>query len=196
MSDNLTGIFDHLDPGDFERTSSAVHEESRRKLADTEFDQFVQTQLRAVRHAFAGADGRMNPIAILTSPTVERMFAPEDDETMGQYIDRLAREAHLIGANWLFISHRTSVGILMTPEGADVPVADDPKMMAEAVARGEAQEAVYWYAENCSATETLRRHGFLTIVGTHLGQLVEGEADQKVKLFGRILDGGSGRRRF
>jgi hypothetical protein len=190
LSDHLSGVFDHLDPADFDRTSSAVYEERRPRHPADEFDQFVQAQLTAVRYAFASADGDINPVASLASPTVERMFAPEDDELMRNYIDRLAREARTIGARWLFISKRTQVGTVITDE--DVR-SDSPEAMRLAAEQGQTQEAVYWYAEQRQDTDVERRHGYLTIVGNHLGELVEFPIDDAPNGFSRIL-GGSDRR--
>jgi hypothetical protein len=187
MSDNLNGIFNHLSPADFNQITSAIHAEVQPAPPIDPFAQFVHEQLVAVRYAFAAADGAINPVATLTSSSVQRFFAPEDDESLNQYAARLAREARVVQARWLFISRKTEVGTFV---GKEAVAADDPVALATAREQGQTMEAVYWYAERLDGEPT-RRHGFLMIVGNHLGELVEVEAAQVVNLIGGILGGGS-----
>lgn len=186
MSDQFTGIFDDLTPEDFtRRTTSAVTELDR---IERSFDDFIADMLRAVRFAFASASGEIDPLATLAGGHVERVFAPDDDETVGNFIDRLAREAKVLDAEWLFIYKRTVVGTFQSDDGGSV---DGPDAMQSALDAGTTQEAIYWYAEDRSSGESERRHGFLTIVGNHLGDQVEGNSVQTVRAFTRILGGQS-----
>lgn len=183
-NDDFDGIFDHLNPEDFSSTTTAVHEQPAQEQLPP-FDAFVSRQLTAVRYAFAAADGAINSVATLANGRLERMFAPQDDETLGQYIDRLAREARLMDARWLFISAKTDVGSILQSDAEDPVAADDTDAIAVAENMGTVKEAVFWYAERVD--EPLTRTGFLTIVGLHLGDLFESELAQPVRSYGRIL---------
>ena len=188
MSDNLHGIFDHLTPGDFDQPTTAIHAESQPARPDDEFDRFVSEQLIAVRYAFAAADGLINPVATLASASVQRFFAPEDSESLGQYVARLTVEARVMRASWLFISRKSEVGVFLSEH---VVAPDDVAAIQAAREQGRTVEAVYWYAERVDGSTPPRRHGFLTIVGNHLGENVEHHVPQVMNLFAGIL-GGSG----
>jgi hypothetical protein len=181
--DEFTGIFDSISPDDFATPfATAVDEASR---SNGSFDEFVDGQIRAVRYAFAASSGKVDPLATLASPVIERVYAAYDDETLGQYIDRLAREASEMHATWLFIFKKTVVGTFETDDDHTVGV-DDPESMQRALDGGTTQAAVYWYAEDRPGE--MRRHGFLKISGNSLGDLVEGDARQTVNAFNRILE--------
>lgn len=181
MSDNLSGIFDHLNPSDFERATSAVVEEEP-SLAT--FDAFIDAQIRAIRYAFAASDGDLNPLTTVSSASIERVYAADDDETLGQYIERVAREARAILATRMFTFKRTIVG---TFDDDEQHVSDSKEAMQRALDAGTTREAVYWYAED-SATNSVR-HGYITIEGiATLGEVFEGQP-QRNQLFGRVLGG-------
>ena len=195
--DDLTGIFDDLSPIDFIATSVVA----RSPRHDDDFDHFVERQLHAVRYAFAAADGAINPIATLGTDTAEHMFTPEDDESLGQYVWRLRRQARIFGATTLFIFKKTKVGLLpqddavvkALEDGALTEWArsqglavDDPEAMRAALELGTQVDAVYWYAVQIGA-DPRRRHGYITITDKQLGPLVEAEATQAVGAFDRIL---------
>lgn len=181
MTDEFTGIFDDLNPDDFTRATSAIAEMPRTET----FADFVDDQLRAVRFAFASASGQIDPLATLASRSTERVFSADDDESLGQYVQRLRREAQGIQAEWLFIFKKTIVGTFA--RGDESTASDSAEAMQEALNDGTTMEAVYWYAEDHSGSEPARRHGFLTIVGNHLGDMIEGDAEQTVNLFNGIL---------
>lgn len=183
-NDDFTGIFDHLSPDDFNLETSAVDENPGVYRGPHAFSTFVDQQLRAVRLAFAAADGEINPVAVLVSPTVERVFAPDDDETLGQYLDRLSNEARTVGATWFFISKKTVAGVFSSNEHPDV---NSPEAMQAAIDEGTAKLNVLWYAERREGDERHHRHGLLEIVGNKLGQMYEGPAEQGLTAFERVL---------
>lgn len=186
MNDEYNGIFDHLNPDDFVRETSAVDEVPRVNVGVEKFNQFVDEQLRAVRFAYLASDGQINPIAVVASPTVQRMFAPDDDETLGQYLQRLHREANLIGARWLFISKQTLVGSQETP-ASQMKDVNDPESVGDESAL---TEGVYWYAERREGDERHHRHGIIPeLAGRNvLGEMTEGPQEQTVPMFAKILD--------
>lgn len=180
--DNIEGIFDDLSPEDFARKTSAVMEDARTQ-EDRTFDDFINDQLRAVRYAFASADGQVNPLATLANDRIERVFSADDDELLKDFVARLNREAQDMHATWLFIFRTTTVGVFASDTALD---ADSPeaKLAVEAEAK---HEAIYWYAEDRNSEVTWRRHGFLTIEDNRLGEVFEGNSMQKMALFGNIL---------
>lgn len=180
-NDDLDGIFDHLDPKDFNVTTTAF---SERPLArpDDRFETFLEDRLAGVREAFVAAQGELNSIATLANLSIERSFGPHRDEMLGDYINRLQREAELMQARWLFISIRTNVGSMLVTD--ERPRVDDPKLLEKAPLL---TEAVYWYAERLDDDECPRKHGYFTIEGVQLGQMTEGEISQPVGSYGRIL---------
>jgi hypothetical protein len=182
--DEYTGIFDHLTPADFEITSSAVAEAPN---GDRSFDDFVDDQLRALRYAFAAATGQVDPLCTLASPNVERVFAPDDDETLGQYIKRLNREARNLAADWVFIFQRTIVGEWVGPAD-EAPSPDSNSAMELARANDAIREGVYWHAEDRSGDSPVRRHGYVAISSDNqLGDVFEANPAQATSPFAWVL---------
>lgn len=183
--DEYSGIFDHLNPDDFNTETSAIDETTGTFEGDEAFKPWVQDQLRTLRASFAAADGAINPIAILAGPTTMRTFAPDDDETLGQYLDRLGREARRINAHWFFISKRTLVGTVEADRPIDV---SDPKTVQQAINDGLLNDGVLWFADQREGGERRHRAGFLTIVGNRLGESVESAGTQTFTTFSAVLD--------
>lgn len=188
MTDHFDGIFDNATPEDFTSTTSALAEHPL-ELTGEPYDQFIATQLAALRHAYAAADGAINPVAVLANNRAVRMFAPQDDEAIRDYCSRLSREAQRFGAVWLFIATKTRVGtVLVDADSGEAPNADNAEAMAVAESMGSTKEAVYWYSERRDRGATERRHGFLDIVTSdRLSDSVDGEIDQVVGPFAVIF---------
>jgi hypothetical protein len=185
VNDNITGIFDHLTPDDFSRETSAFHEEQGSFKGAANFSAWVNGQLKTLRVAFAGADGHLNPVAVLTSPTVTRSFIPDDDETLGDFLKRLGREARTIGATWFFLAKKAFVGTMETTEPPDV---SDPEAVLRLADEGKLKLGVLWYAERREGDERHQRTGFLTIVENRLGESVEGDAPQSFAALASVLE--------
>jgi len=187
LSDEFSGIFDHLDPEDFTLTTSAVDEVSRENKGIDAFNAFVDEQLRAVRMAYKAAEGVINPIAILASPAKQRMFTPEADEDMGQYVKRLNREAKAMGATWVFISRKTLVGSRMVSPD-QLRDVNDPDEVQKAIEDGLLVTGLIWFAERREGDERHRRHGVIESNANHqLKEPSEGSEEQALPLFDRIL---------
>ncbi len=182
---DIQHFFENLTPGDFFPRPATVTELPVQPGRD--FDTFVQDQLRTVRYAFASADGEVNPLATLASKNVERVYAAEDEETLGAWADRLTMEGLTIGATWLFIFKKTLVGTFKTD------VSDDTISEAQAIQmmmnEGAAKEALYWYAADKESGS--RVHGYLDINedGKTLGDVTMGDAARVDNVFARIMKG-------
>lgn len=188
-NDDLTDIFEHLTPEDFVTETTSMEDLARANEGAEAFGAFVDEQLRMLRTAYIAAEGQLNPIAIIASPTVQRIFAAEDDESLGQYVARVAREAKRIGAIWTFISKKTLVASHETEyDGSPQPDVNDPEEVQAAVATGAMVLGVMWYAERREGNEHQHRIGImLDEHGRRLGKSVEGSDVQGVPLFAQIL---------
>jgi len=184
--DDLSGIFDHLSPDDFAITS-AVDESARTNRGAAAFNSFVDEQLRAIRLAYTAAEGEINPIAILASPESQRLFKPDDDENMNEYVARLNREAKAMGATWVFISRKTLVASHMV-DPDDVHDVNDEEAVADAIKKGLLKTGLVWFAERREGDERHRRHGVIEAGPNHqLGLPTEGSEGQPIPIFDRIL---------
>jgi hypothetical protein len=183
---NIDGIFDHLTPDDFVRETSAVDAATGEYRGTKNYDRWVDQRLQSVHIAYHAADGHMNPIALLASPTVMRGFTPDDDETVGDFLERLGREARLIGAHWFFLAKRELVGTMPTDDD-DLDVMDQESVQ-EYINAGKLKPGVLWYAERREGSQRSHRIGFLTIVGNKLGESVETGAPQTFKAFAQVLE--------
>ena len=150
----------------------------------------IDEQLRAVRTAWIAAETYMQPLAIVANESKQRIFIPDDDETLGQFSERMHREAVGMKAIWTFVAVRTMVANLGDPEPVEQDIdVDDPDEWEKAVAAGLVQLGVAWYAERREGKVRQRRHGQMQDEDGVLGDLVEGAGNQNHRLFSRILGG-------
>jgi hypothetical protein len=184
MSDDITGIFDHLTPEDFFDPDTSAQ---RIPLDPTcSFDTFVMEQLTLLRYAFAASDGHINPITVLANDHFAIVYQANDDENLGQYITRMNGEAQKIGARWTFFYKRTLIA--RQAPGNDINVGD-ASLMSQALKSGDTQEAVYWYAARNDDDDPPMRHGYAAIDDAKLGEVSEGP-QQPNDLLNKILGGG------
>jgi len=180
-NDPFDGVFNRLNPEDFAQKfeTTAAYETSEEVGS---FDAYVDSNIGAVRISFQAApDGWVQPVCALSSATQKKVFIPDDGEVYRTYIDRLNREARLMGANRVFIFLRTKAAVMdQDTEMAKVSPMD--KTFRHLVS--DWKEAVYWYAED--RTLDVHRHGFLPIKDERLGEMVHG-MDEQPNLFQRIL---------
>lgn len=191
MNDDLHGIFDDITPEMFSLDSSCVDESEGTFKGRVAFDASVDERIRGVRAAFASSFGQVNPIAVLSNPTMQRVFVPEQDENLGQFLERLKREAAMMSAHWLFFAKRNMISVVWhDPEddGERYDVAS-PEMAAQAAVDGsEPEEGILWYAESREGSEIAHRHGVLRIAGNKIGEATEGDGRQTLNVFSLILD--------
>lgn len=175
------GFFSHLSPADFDRDSSARHVAV---LDQVPFDDFVEANLESLRFAYHAADGNPNPVAIMMCLDGRRIFTPDDDETLGQYIDRLSREAKRHGAIRLFTAWLTEGG---TYEGDEATV-DSPEALAAAEASGAMQIVLYWFAQDGRRNPAIR-HGIMAIDSGNTGPVHEAAGEHAAPVYRSILGG-------
>lgn len=190
FEDEFTGIFDHLNPEDFDRATTAVLNNAGQRVrggtnqGKDAFDKFVDLNLTTVRTCYLAARGRINPICVLATPDTQYSFTPEDDETLDDYVARLNREAKRLGAGWVFISRVTLVAT-----GVD-PTMDttDPTLVQQMLDEGKMHQGVVWFAERLEKEVREHRHGLMKAEREdRLGDPLEGPPDQSFDLFSRIL---------
>lgn len=191
MTDNLRGIFDNLTPDMFITETSAIDESEGVYRGSVAFNASVDERLRGIRAAFATSYGQVNPLAVLTNATTQRVFTPQQDENLGQFLERLKREARSMGAHWFFLAKKNVVAVVWeeledTDERHDV-TSKASELMAKA-AGVEPEVGILWYAESREGNERVHRHGALRIEGNKLGEATEGDGQQTHGVFSLILD--------
>lgn len=187
--DEYEGIFNDATVADFLRETSAKVELPLTAQDPDAFNRFVDEQLRAVRMTWIAAEGYMQQLVVLVNGDQERIFTPDDDETVGQFVMRMQREAVAMEAHWVFIARRAQVATLgdATDEDVDIDVTD-PVEWQKAVAAGIVRTGLTWYAERRVGDERYHRHGQMQDEGGTLGELHEGAPNQAMPLFASILD--------
>lgn len=187
MTDSYEGIFEHLTPDDFARDTSAVEQDENRVNGLEAFNAFVDEQIRMLRTAYIAASGDLDPIAIIASPTVQRMFTPDDDESNQAWVDRVAHEARLIRANWTFVGKKAPVAVVPPSEDGQVRDSMDKTLAQQAIAAGTVKIGMMFYAEYREDGERFHRLGQMAEVAPHrLGPVTENTV-QEMPLFAEIL---------
>jgi hypothetical protein len=189
LSDEYEGIFDDATVADFLRETSAKLELAQTGHGVDAFNRFVDEQLRAVRMAWIAAETYMQPLAVIANGAQERVFIPDDDETMGQFVERMHREAVAMEATWAFVAKRTMVANLGAALDVEQDIdVTDPEEWEKAVAAGIVRLGVVWYAERREGDERHHRHGQMQDEEGTLGEMREGSRSQALPLFASILD--------
>lgn len=189
MNDEFDGIFDHLTPEDFNVETTAVETSNHDHPCDeAAFDRFVTAQVSGFKIGYLMAEGGVQPIAVLVSPTIERLFTADDDETLAAWVARLNREATMMGAIWTFIAKKTMVGVVNPADQQEPPSVNDPASVQKAMDAGALTSGVVWYAERREGSERSHRLGTMTEGEGH--RLVDPKeaTQQKLDLFAAILD--------
>jgi len=190
LNNEYEGIFEDATVADFMRKTSAKIDLARtdRQGLDA-FNLFVDEQLRAVRMAWIAAETYMQPLVLLVNHHQQRVFTADDDETVGQFFDRMHREAVAMEATWLFVAKRTMVGYLGSALDVEQDVdVTDPEEYEKAVVAGIVRLGVMWYAERREGNERHHRHGQMQDEEGTLGEMREGARNQAAPMFRSILD--------
>lgn len=184
--DELTGIFDDIKPEDFfgSSASSAAHVEET-------YDKFVSRMVETTRTAYLAAAGQMDSLAFLSGGGTEWMYVPDDEETLGEYLERLRQEAKRLNATRLFIVRRTLVGAQEMPaediERGEVFDVGHAQKIAEAAEEGRMVPGVFFYASCSESGKPDTRYGIMRASNVRLGEPVMSEVNQPVTHFDTIL---------
>lgn len=196
--DDFEGIFNDLTPDMFETTTSAVDEEEGAYEGHEAFVAMVKERQRAVRTAYANMFGQMNPTAVLVSATKQRTFVPQEDETIGDFLGRLRREAIAMEAHWFFFARKQQFKLWFPESGLDHTALPDATAMSSfdeapnATPQQEGQGVLY-YAERREvehdATGSLneREHGIMTVQHGRIDQTIAGDPRQTNAIFELVL---------
>lgn len=189
-NDDFAGIFDDLTPDMFFAETSAVHEDEGKWTGAEAFNQVVDESLRGLRLAFASTHGQVNPTAILANATVRRFYVPDQDENLGQFLERLKREARAMGAHWFYFAKRNVYASWQEPEDATSKTdMASPEAMQKASEHGsELQVGLCWYAERREGDDVHHRHGVMSIEDNKITGTIEGDGDQTMGVFSAVLD--------
>ena len=161
--DELSGIFDQLTPEDFVLASTAIASMPGCYAGPDVLDGFLEHQLNAVRLAFAMSDGWLTSTAVLAGHDGLRTFVADDDETLGDFVARVRREATRMQAHWCFLATQTLMGPGAGAEDGDT-----------------GQEAVRWHLSSTEPETAGALAGFLPIDGNRLGESLETRLDAPV----------------
>lgn len=181
----FAGIFDDLTPDMFSLDTSAVLEREGIFTGRKAFNLSVDEQIRNIQTAFAASGGKINPLAVLTNATMQRSFTPDRDENLGDFLERLKREARMMSAHWLFIAKESTIGTYdREPDEDYLDIASD-----EAKSRaGDMRAGILWYAERREG-KPHHRIGAMETAGKQVTSVTEGDERQKLTVFSLILDG-------
>lgn len=190
--DEYTGIFDNISPADFILTkTTAIFETPRTTQPVDAFSSFVEEQKRTLTTAFMASEGHLQPIAVLANSDTQRVFTPDDEENVAEFIKRLNREARQMAAVWTFYAQTTLVRSQQVDPDSDAVNIDpnDPDDVALAMEKGELVPGVFWYSERREGDEQHRRQGVMAEEGPgKLGPPSEASPLQSVGIFSLILN--------
>lgn len=192
-ANDFSEFFENLTPEMFAIETTASSEEQGRFAGSAAFDAFVEEHVRTVRMAFASNRGRINPIVTLANPTMRRSFAVTADENLGEFLERLSREASLMNAHWLFLAKESVFSAYFEPDDVDDGdvhdvASEDTKKFVES-RESEAGTGIIWYAERREKSEYHHRHGILQTADGQIVRSIAGDERQSMGVFGAILDG-------
>lgn len=144
MSDELDGIFDNLSISDFMR--SARGDLTLRHPSPEDFNQFLRRHANMLQAIFTASRGELQAFAILATisnePTLERLYLPVEEECVGDYVARLAKEARETDVNALFFTMRTMVKESYAT--AEEVAAADARVSEMS---GHTEESMFWFCQ-------------------------------------------------
>lgn len=162
----IRDFFANLTPDQFVNDSS-FH--TRAIPVGATFDGFLDEHMDVLRLAYAACDGNIYPIASIATDTAVHYFKSTDEETLGDFTQRVAEFSAAHNSQWLFIFKKVKV------HGTD----------------GD-RVVVYWLAGEREPDLSVRyRQGFLETLDQILGDCVETPADEQPEGFRTILEGHS-----
>lgn len=183
MKDELDGIFDGLTIEDFMRSPRG--DLTLRHSQPETFEEFCHRHTNMLQMIFTASEGEFSGMAILAQlgakPTLERLFLPQEEESVGNFVNRLTAEVKEMGANTLFYVMCTQVKVqYLTPD--EVSESD---LAVDRMDNGE--EALMWYCEY----DGTRRIGAMFIDDHGAGITRTVETSQHASILERILGSSS-----
>lgn len=178
FSDDISALFDDIQPQDFFRETSAVASEEYLDVINgkVEFEAWVEDNLGKIRDTYNDDPAEFDPVALLHCPNGTRVFLPDDDETNEMYMSRLQREAVQFEATWFCI-------------GMVAPAAVCADRDEAAGGNYVMQEAINWYAEAREPRFNQIRQGIITIRDDkQAGEMLEGTPEGASYLFRSVLN--------
>lgn len=179
-SDELTNIFESLNPDDFVHEGSSALGVSLPLPQMDDFEDFITFQMGMLRFAFASCDGEINSMISLGMEDRILTYQAYDRETLSHFIDRIHDEATRLNAKWSFFYKRTMITHMSNVErspNVDVDVIKDDE---------KSWEAVYWHATSNENGSLERQHGYAQINGDRLGLIFKAPT-QVNEILDRIL---------
>lgn len=190
--DEISEAFRDVSVADFVRPTSAVAEQAYGNdftevtRGVTHWNNFVDGLLLVSRSS-AAKPGEFQPWAVLHSPTVQRTFVPDGDETVTQFATRLKREAEDMQATWFFTAI-LSCGRAYNSEDSPPNIdPDNEDELQEALDRGEIEVAICWYAEMHEKSKQQHRAGIIGFTDGVPNQGIEGDIDAEKNPFHWVL---------
>lgn len=100
-------------------------------------------------------------LSILHENTKQRMFTPDYDETIRNYVDRLIRESNVLHPTWAFSAilapHAVYDGDASPPD-IDMNSSEEIRLALEA---GELEMGIFWFAERDDGTGKSKASGVI-----------------------------------
>lgn len=197
--DDIEAAFAAIRPEDFFRATSARWTTKYNDLPATRrprgvagrshFNDFVEGMLGISRSMSRHPTNHFHSFAIIHSPTEQRNFGIENDETVPDFARRLTRESHAMEGTWLFTAvmarGRSYIG---EPQPAIDATNQDE--IDQALEDGILLPAICWTAALREPGDSFDRGGMLYV--DRLGSItseVEGQLDPQINLFHTVLEG-------
>lgn len=163
MEDEIRDFFANLTPEQLINNTAFFE---RQIPAGAKFDSFIDEHMAVLRVAYAACDGNIFPIATIATDTSVHYFSATDDETLGEFTQRIADFAATHHARWVFIFKK-------------VRIRTDSERLV-----------VYWFAgERHNDLSVDYRQGYFETLEKTLGDCIETEAHEQPQGFRTILEG-------
>lgn len=178
MPDELTGIFDKLDPSAFAMPiealpTTAIEQRinpARNWTGEHAFELFVRSCVEQLRIAFTVTGGQPVPYAVLCNDQLERTFLTIENgaENYQQFYHRLHGEVQIMSAHWMFTFFKVPVSLIADVQRGKDGVPADISAEDLENARQFARTAVTWFAESVEPGNAVKQRGFCRVVDNRL----------------------------
>lgn len=197
--DHIESAFAGVTVEDFLRDTSAVwtqrfadlqpHDRRRvRPTGEQNFNEWVEVMLEVTREAAASPLG-FHPIAMIHSQEQQRRFAPDEDDTVPSFAQRLGRESRAMNGTWLFVAVESQGRVYPVDEEPPPPVdASDVTEIQHALDAGTLQAGICWVASIREPGVSADRGGIMYLGSEGVTGEDEGELDTSTNVFQAVLE--------